>query len=200
MKTKRWLEFLVASIAIITLVMMLSSITGAAPQKDLNNVGFVDVDKLHQELPDFQNLQAIMQEKENGFKSFQGYILSQHRVALKELQDKVTSEKNGKSTEEQAAIEKRYQEEVKKKTDGLNDQLEKERNKIVQELNDQKKKADERTKAIINDVAKDKKVSIVFDKNAVLFGGTDITDSVIEKAKKDAKTETKNSPDNTKKK
>jgi hypothetical protein len=64
MKTKRWVEFLVASVAIITLVMMLSSITGAAPQKDLNNVGYVDIGKLHEELPDFQNLQAIMQEKE----------------------------------------------------------------------------------------------------------------------------------------
>jgi Skp family chaperone for outer membrane proteins len=199
MKTKRWVEFLVASVAIITLVMMLSSITGAAPQKDLNNVGYVDVEKLHEELPDFQNLQAIMQEKENGFKSFQGYILSQHRVALKELQDKVTSEKKGKSTEEQAKIEKRYQDDVKNKTDELNGKLENERKKIVQELNAQKKKADEKTKVIISEVAKDKKISIVFDKNAVLFGGTDITDQVIKKAQKDAQSETK-STDNTKKK
>jgi Skp family chaperone for outer membrane proteins len=199
MKTKRWVEFLVASVAIITLVMMLSSITGAAPQKDLNNVGYVDIGKLHEELPDFQNLQAIMQEKENGFKSFQGYILSQHRVALKELQDKVTSEKKGKSTEEQAKIEKRYQDDVKNKTDELNGKLENERKKIVQELNAQKKKADEKTKVIISEVAKDKKISIVFDKNAVLFGGTDITDQVIKKAQKDAQSETK-STDNNKKK
>jgi Skp family chaperone for outer membrane proteins len=200
MKTKRWLEFLVASIAIITLVMMLSSITGAAPKTDLNKVGYVDTDKLHAELPDFQDFQAIMQEKENGFKSFQGYLLSQHRVALKEMQDKATSEKNGKSTEEQTAIDKRYQDDVKKKSDELNAQLEKERNKIVKELNDKKKKADERTRALISDVANDKKLSIVFDKNAVLFGGTDITDNVIAKAKKDVKDDAKKNADDPKKK
>jgi Skp family chaperone for outer membrane proteins len=128
-----------------------------------------------------------------------GYNLSQHRVALKELQDKVTSEKKGKSTEEQAKIEKRYQDDVKNKTDELNGKLENERKKIVQELNAQKKKADEKTKVIISEVAKDKKISIVFDKNAVLFGGTDITDQVIKKAQKDAQSETK-STDNNKKK
>jgi Skp family chaperone for outer membrane proteins len=196
MKTKRWLGFLVASTAIVAMMMMFGSNTGAASKTDLNKVGFVDVNKLHNELPDFQNFEEIMKEKENGFKSFQGYVLSQHRVALKELQNKVASEKKGKSAEEQAAIDKRYQEDVKKKTDELNDKLEKERNKIVRELNTQKKKADARMQEIINDVAGDKKLSIVFDKNAVLFGGTDITEAVIAKAQK----ETKNKNDKSKKK
>jgi Skp family chaperone for outer membrane proteins len=196
MKTKRWLGFLVASTAIVAMMMMFGSNTGAASKTDLNKVGFVDVNKLHNELPDFQNFEEIMKEKENGFKSFQGYVLSQHRVALKELQNKVASEKKGKSAEEQAAIDKRYQEDVKKKTDELNGKLEKERNKIVRELNTQKKKADARMQEIINDVAGDKKLSIVFDKNAVLFGGTDITEAVIAKAQKD----TKNKNDKSKKK
>jgi outer membrane protein len=196
MKTKRWLGFLVASTAIVAMMMMFGSNTGAASKTDLNKVGFVDVNKLHNELPDFQNFEEIMKEKENGFKSFQGYVLSQHRVALKELQNKVDSEKKGKSAKEQAAIDKRYQEDVKKKTDELNGKLEKERNKIVRELNTQKKKADARMQEIINDVAGDKKLSIVFDKNAVLFGGTDITEAVIAKAQKD----TKNKNDKSKKK
>jgi Skp family chaperone for outer membrane proteins len=200
MKTKRWLSFLVASAAIVAMMMMFGSISGAASQPKLNNVGSVDVNKLHDELPVFQNLQEIMKEKENGFKSFQGYILSQHRVALKELQDKAAGEKKGKSTEEQTSIDRRYQEDVKKQTDELNNKLERERDKIVRELNDLKRKADEGMRKIINDVAGDKKLAIVFDKNAVLFGGTDITDAVIAKAKKDIKDDSKknNKTDKTK--
>ncbi|HEY8462898.1 MAG TPA: OmpH family outer membrane protein [Bacillota bacterium] len=183
MKTKRWLEFLVAGIAIITLVMLLTSITGAAPAKEAK-IGIVDMEKLQKELPDYQDLQSMIKEKESGFKNYQGYLLSQHRQALKELQDQADKDKKGKSSEAQATVEKKFQEQVKKQAEETNAKLEKERDKIMKELNERKQKADENTKKLISDVAADKKLSIVFDKNAVLFGGTDITDQVIAKAKK----------------
>jgi outer membrane protein len=185
MKTRRWTGILVASIVLVAAVIAFTSLTGAAAPSNLNSVGIVDVEKLHAELPDFQDLQAIVKEKENGLKSFQGYLLSKHRVAAKELQDKFDKEKNGKSAEEQKALEKHYQDELRKKGEELNSQLEQERTKIVKELDEQKKKADERMREIISAVAADKKLSVVFDKNAVLFGGTDITDLAIKKAKKD---------------
>jgi Skp family chaperone for outer membrane proteins len=189
MKTKKWLEFLVGAVAILTLVVLVTSFTGAVSAKDstIGNVGYVDVVKLHQEMPDFTNLEAVMKEKESGFKYFQGYLFSQHRTAVKGLQDKATAEKDGKTPEEQAAIDNKLQEDLKKKSDELNAQLEKERSKIMQELNDMKNTADEKTKTIISEVAKDKKLGIVFDKNAVLYGGTDITDEVIAQGKKKAK-------------
>jgi Skp family chaperone for outer membrane proteins len=188
MKTKKWLEFLVGMVAILTVVILVTSFTGAVSAKDssIGNVGYVDVDKLHQQLPDFNNLEAVMKEKESGFKYFQGYLFSQHRTAVKDLQDKATAEKEGKTPEEQAAVDNKLQEDLKKKSDELNAQLEKERSKIMQELNDLKSKADEKTKTLISEVAKDKKLGIVFDKNAVLYGGTDITDEVIAQAKKAA--------------
>lgn len=191
MKTKKWLQFLTGGIAIVTLVMALSSMSGVSAAQNNSNIGIVDMEKLQNELPDYQGLQSTLKEKESGFKHFQGYLLSQHRAELKELQDKATSEKNGKSAEAQAEIEKRFQDEVKKKNDATNDQLEKERAKIMQDLNDQKKKVDERTKTLISEVAGDQKISAVFDKNAVLFGGEDITDKVIAKAKKQDKKDDK---------
>lgn len=199
MKSKKWLELLVAGIAILTVVMLLTSITGAAPAKDTTNIGIVDMEKLQNELPDFQDLKSLVKEKENGFKHFQGYLLSQHRAALKEIQDKATSDKNGKKADEQAEIEKRFQDDVKKKSEETNDKLEKERSKIMQELNEVKKKAEDDTRKLITEVAADQKLSVVLDKNAVLFGGTDITGKVIEKAKKDAKNESKKDSKPTKK-
>jgi Skp family chaperone for outer membrane proteins len=194
MKTKKWLEFLVGTVAILTVVILITSLTGAVSAKDstIGNVGYVDVAKLQQQLPDFNKLEAVMKEKESGFKYFQGYLFSQHRSALKELQDKATAEKDGKTPEQQTEIDNKLQEDLKKKSDALNAQLEKERSKIMQELNDLKSKADEKTKTLISEVAHDKKLGIVFDKSAVLFGGTDITDEVIAKGKKaDQKAETK---------
>jgi Skp family chaperone for outer membrane proteins len=197
MKTRRWTGILVASVVLVAAVIAFTSLTGAAAPSNLNSVGIVDMEKLHTELLDFQDLQAMANEKENGLKSFQGYLLSQHRVAAKELQDKFDKEKTGKSAEDQKTLEKRYQDELRKKGEELNKQLVQERTKILKELDEQKKKADERMREMISTVAADKKLSVVFDKNAVLFGGTDITDLVIKKAKKD---DTKKAADEKKKK
>ncbi|HYH03990.1 MAG TPA: OmpH family outer membrane protein [Bacillota bacterium] len=190
MKTKKWLELLVAGIAILTLVMLLTSVTGAA-SSNTGSIGFVDMEKLQNELQEFKNFQAVVKEKENSYKLYQGYIFSEHNSAIKVLQDKATSEKNGKSADEQATIEKRFQDDVKKKLDDTNGKLEKERAKIMEELKGLREKADENTKKLIGEVAADKKLTVVLEKNSVLFGGTDITDQVIEQAKKNEKKESK---------
>ena len=181
---------MVAGIAILTLVMFLTSVTGAA-SSNTGSIGFVDMEKLQNELQDFKNFQTLVKEKENSYKLYQGYVFSEHNSAIKVLQDKANSDKSGKSADEQAAIEKRFQEEVKKKVDDTNDKLKKEQAKIMEELNSLRKKAEENTKKLISEVAADKKLTVVLEKSAVLYGGVDITDQVIEQAKKNSKKESK---------
>jgi Skp family chaperone for outer membrane proteins len=53
-------------------------------------------------------------------------------------------------------------------------------------INDQKVIVEGKVKKIIADVADDKKLSVVLEKGTVLYGGTDITELVIEKGKKEA--------------
>lgn len=195
MKSRRLLELLVAGVAVLTLVMLISSFTGAASNQNTSSVlsiGYVDMSKIQNELPDVQKFQTWVKDKDTEFKMYQSSIYAQHRNTLKELEDKANKEKAGKSTEEQAAISNRYNEEVKKKAEELNSQLEKKRTEIMQFLNEQRKVTDEKVRNLISAVAAEKKLSIVLDKSTVFYGGIDITDSVIEKGKKQAETSNKN--------
>lgn len=192
MKSKNYLMFFVSGVVILSLVLLFSSLSGAAPSPNAAiNVGFVDAGRIQNEIPDYQNLQAVLKEKDNEFKLFQGYIMQQHRNALKELQDKATAEKNGKTAEEQAGIEARYKDEAQKKSNELNAQLEAKRNEIMQYLNEQKKLTEDKVKKLITEVGAEKKLSMVLDKSVVFYGGTDITDLVIERAKKEANSKKK---------
>ncbi|HOJ77220.1 MAG TPA: OmpH family outer membrane protein [Bacillota bacterium] len=192
MKSNKFLMVFVGGVVILSLVLLFSSLSGAAPSPNAAiNVGFVDTGKIQNELPDYQSLQAILKEKDTEFKLYQGYIMQQHRNALKELQDKAVAEKNGKTAEEQASIDKRYKDEAQKKSDELNAQLEAKRNEIMQYLNEQKKLTEDKVKKLITEVGAEKKLSMVLDKSVVFYGGTDITDLVIEKAKKEANANSK---------
>lgn len=188
MNFKRLLGFSIIGGVILTLVILLSSFAGAASNQSSVNIGYVDMEKLQKELPDYQRFEAQLKDKESEFKLFQGYVLQQHRNSLKELQDKAEAEKKGKTAEEQTAIDNRYKDETQKKSDELNTKLEQKRNEIMQDLNKLKKDADEKVRKLINDVAAEKKFSLVLEKSSIYYGGTDITDAVIEKAKKEAAT------------
>lgn len=184
---KKLFKILAGSIAVLGLMVSFSGFAGAAPAGN-GNVGLVDMGKLQEELPEFQRLEVLVKDKESEFKLFQNYVFTQHQNVLKSLKDKADQEKTGKSTADQAAIEKRFDEEVQKKTDETKNQLEQKRNEFMQQLNAEKSVVEENVKKLINKVAEEKKVTVVLDKNAVLYGGTDITDAVIEKGKKEADT------------
>lgn len=186
MKINKSLELLIAGVAVLTLVLLFNSITGAAPAQNPSNIGFVDTDRIQNELPDYQRLQSFVKDKDAEFKAFQNYVITQHQNALKGFKEKADQEKAGKSAEEQANIDKRYNEEAQKKTDETKAQLEQKREELVKALDAQKKVVDEKVRKLIATVAEEKKLAVVLDKGAVLYGGTDITTLVIEKGKKEA--------------
>ena len=186
MKSRRMQVVLVGGLLILALVVFLSSFTGAAPSTTTNlNIGYVDMTKIQDDLPDAQRFQTWVKDKDTEFKMYQSSIYSEHRNMLKDLEDKANKEKAGKSSEEQTTISNRYSDEARKKADELNAKLEKKRTEIMQFLNEQRKVTDDKIRKLIDEVASEKKLSIVLDKGAVFYGGIDITDAVIEKGKKD---------------
>lgn len=175
---------LLGGIVMLVTVMAMSGFVGAAAQTPTSTIGFVDSERLQSELQDYKDLQNVLKDKQAEYNLFQSYLFQKHGSELKALDDQAKQEKEGKSTDEQAAIDKKYKDEAQKKADDVKAQLDQKRTEIQKFLNDQKKSVDDKIKKIIADVATDKKLTAVLDKNALLYGGTDITDAVIEKAKK----------------
>ncbi len=187
-KNEKLIQVLTLGVLVLTIVLLVSSFTGAASPQN-GPMGYVDSDKLHSQLPDFQRLESLVKDKQAEFDSFRGYIYTQQRNAVKQLQDKATQDKVGKSADEQANIDKKLKDDVQKKNDELQAQLEQKYAEIQKGLDAQKSAAMDKEKKLIADVAADQKIALVLDKAAVLYGGIDITQAVIDKAtKEDSKT------------
>lgn len=156
------------------------------------SIGYVDMEKLQRELPDYQSLQQTFQDKESEFKLFQGYIYQEHQTAVKDLERKYNQQKSGKSEADQAALDKQMQSELKKKTEDLNRRLTEKRNEIQSYLQEQDRLVWEKVQKLISEVAEEKKIAVVIDKKSIYHGGKDLTKDVIEKAKKQAEEALKN--------
>lgn len=156
------------------------------------SIGYVDMETLQKELPDYQSLKQTFQDKESEFKLFQGYIYQEHQTAVKDLERKYSQEKSGKSDDVQATLDKKMQSEIQKKAEELNRRLTEKRNEIQTYLQQQDQAVWEKVQKLIGEVAEDKKVSVILDKKMVYHGGKDLTKDVIEKAKKQAEETLKN--------
>ena len=101
MKSQKLFGYGVFGVAILTLVMLISSFAGAAaPASNTSGlaVGYIDMERIQNELPDFIKLKEQYKDKKSELELFQGYLYQQHQNNLKALQEKATQEKKGKST------------------------------------------------------------------------------------------------------
>jgi Skp family chaperone for outer membrane proteins len=182
MKFKKFQGYFLVGVVILAVVGVFSSFAGAATKND--SIGFVDMDRLQNELPDFSKLKDIAKDKTAELNYFRGYLFSQQQSAAKDLEKKATADKVGKSADEQAAIDKRLQDDNSKTINDVNSQIQKKYDEFQQYINDQKTIVLEKVKKTIAAVADDQKLTLVLEKNVCFYGATDITQAVIDKAKK----------------
>lgn len=183
MKLQRFKGHLGVGVIILALVVLFSSYAGAAGK---DSVGYVDMQRLQAELPDFIKLQEIAKDKTSELNYFRGYLFSQQQSAAKDLEKKAAADKAGKNSEQQAAIDKQLQDDNNKKINEVNAQIQKKYDELQQYINDQKEATMNRVKGVIAKVAEEKKISLVIEKSLCFYGGTDLTQDVIDKAKKEA--------------
>ncbi len=195
MKFQKIKGHLGVGVIILALVVLFSSYAGAAGK---DSVGYVDMQRLQAELPDFIKLQEIAKDKTSELNYFRGYLFSQQQSAAKDIEKKAAADKVGKNSEQQAAIDKQLQDDNNKKINEVNAQIQKKYDELQQYINDQKDATMNRVKSIIAKVAEEKKISLVIEKSLCFYGGTDITQDVIDKAKKEAAATGKNNTPNKK--
>ncbi len=186
MKINKQFTFLGFAIVILTVVLLLGSLTWAATKtaKTSNSpVGYVDMERIQKEHPDFISFAELVKDKEAEFNFFKNYLNKQLEGLSKDLQKKVDQEKSGKSADEQAKIQQKYQEEFQKKSGELNNQLTQKNNEISGYLSQQRKVITDKLMNIIEEIAKEKDLSLVVDKSTRFYGGNDITDEVLKKVK-----------------
>lgn len=185
MLEKRNLRLVIIAALVLIFSLTLGNLFGVSAKSD-STVGTFDMTRIQNELPDFQKLQSFFKDKDSEFNYFRGYLYQQQQNIYKELDKKYSDLKKGKTTAEQEALTKQMQDEFKQKTDDLNAQLQKKQQEIETAKNDQYKVTLEKLRALIAKVAKDKKLSLVLEKNYVFYGENDITQALIDQALKEA--------------
>lgn len=177
-------------VLVIVGIILFNNFSGAAAASV--NIGFVDMETIQKEFPDYQSLKQTIQDKESEYNLFRGYIYQEHQTAIKDMEKKNNQEKSGKSADAQATLDKKLQSEIKKKTDELNTRLSGKLAEIQDYLKQQDQAVWEKVQTLIKEVAEDKNVAVVLDKKSVYHGGKDLTKDIIEKAKKLVEQENKN--------
>ena len=190
MKLQKIKGRLFVGVIILALAVLFSSYVGAAGKND--SVGYVDMQKLQAELPDFIKLQELAKDKTSELNYFRGYLFSQQQSTAKDLEKKAAADKVGKTPEQQAAIDKQLQDDNNKKINDVNAQIQKKYDELQQYINGQKDATLKKVENIIQKVAEEKKLTLVIEKSLRFYGGTDITQDVIDRAKKEAETSEKN--------
>ena len=187
MKLNKGQMIITGAVLLLILAFAATGFAGAASHPP-SGVGYVDNEKIVNTLPDYKNFQKDIKDKESQFNQYENTLMQQHNTYLKDLDKKATQEKSGKSTEEQTAIDKKYRETAQKRSDAVKGQLEQKRNEIMKALNDQKKAIDAKVMKSIANIAAQKNLTMALDKKSIYYGGTDITDAVVENMKKAAQT------------
>lgn len=185
MQSKKVITFLILGMVVLSGILLNTISAAKAPD---STVGYVDMERIQKEHPDFISLAAVLKDKEAELNFFKSYLNKQLDGITRDLQNKMVQEKTGKTAEEQSKIEQKYQEQFQVKSGELNNQLGQKNNEIAEYLNQQKTVIMDKLKKIIETVSADKKLTLVLEKSARLYGGVDITQAVLDKAKSDTKT------------
>jgi len=155
--------------AIISTSLVLTAFSGVSSAKD-SNFGFVDTQKIFQSSKLAEELTSAQNDVKVRESDFSKETLDKSKL-LEDARAKKVSDAELRKMQEQ------FQKDLEAKRANL--ELLKENKQ--KELEEDSKKLKEQVEDAIKNVAKDKQIDIVVDKQAILFGGTDITDDVIKK-------------------
>jgi outer membrane protein len=181
---KKWTKWLIPAVLIVVLALVISGLVGAQSKA---TVGYIDMQRLQHELPQFQELQELLNSKNAEFNSFGNYLQTQQKNELAQLEKEKNAEIKGKSQEEIKVIEQKYQEKAMKAAEGYQKKLETENARLSGEVQSKHDGIFASIQKVLGEIAKKEGYSIILEKSVVYYGGEDLTDKVISAFKSNGK-------------
>ena len=172
---------------VVLLIGLAFAITGLVAASGGSTGGYVDMQRIQQELPAFQELQDLLQRKNAEFNSFGSYLQTQQNNEFTALEKEKEAESKGKSEAERKAIDAKYQEKAVGIAKNYQSKLEAENNRLSAEIQGQHDEIMATINKTLESIAKKEGYAIILEKNVVYYGGEDVTEQVIEALQKDKK-------------
>jgi Skp family chaperone for outer membrane proteins len=159
---------------------------GTALAKEVK-AGYYDLERLQAELPFFQKLKDTFAARDAELEALRGSLYKVYLKFYEENFKQYNKEAAGKSDAEKEQIYERFQTRINNRIKEMNDQLEKKRLENEALKAEDIQATNDRLKELVAQVAAKKKLAVVVERKLVLYGGTDITQEIIKKVKKDEK-------------
>jgi Skp family chaperone for outer membrane proteins len=195
MKHEKFLRISVIGLALLTVVLMVSGLSGAArgdlPSGVANggslSVGYVSMDDLQKGVPDFVELQKYNQRMSEELAAYIQLLQVQAKNSVQAIEEERAQKKQGKSADEQKKIDATYDDQRQQKLQEYQKQIDQKRTELSAKVNEQNKQTFDKVKKLIENVAKSQNISVVMDDRVLFYGGVDLTKKVIEAAGKSKK-------------
>lgn len=171
-------KWLIPTLLISVLALVISGLVGAQ-SKNKSTVGYIDMQRLQQELPQFSELQDLLTRKNAEFNQFGNYLQTQQNNELIQLEKEKNLEIKGKSQNEIKAIEEKYQKKAMQVAEANQKKLEAENTRLSGEVQAKHEEILASIQKVLEEIVKKEGYSIVLEKSVVYYGGEDLTDKVI---------------------
>lgn len=166
-------------VPMVLVIGLVFAITGLVTAKGGSTVGYVDMQRLQNELPLFQDLQELLQQKNAEFNSFGTYLQTQQNNEFSALEKQKEAELKGKSEAERKEIEAKYQEKALQIVRNYQQKLEAENARLSGEVQAKHDEIMEKIEKTLEEIAGKEGYAIILEKSVVFYGGVDITEQVI---------------------
>lgn len=184
MKQVQILRASVIGLVVLTIVLMISGMSGAALNPSSTAVGYVSLEELQRNLPEFEESKRDMESLMLTYNQFFQYKQSEFNNAAKDLDSQKAKELQGKSEADKKAIEAKYDDLKRKRFEETQKEIDAKKSEITGKINDNRQATMNKVRKTIEQVAKAQGISLVLEEQVIYYGGVNLTSRVIDAAKK----------------
>ncbi len=182
MQKKRFLKFDFGIFGVVLILAGLLFISLPGEAKKGPDVGYIYMEHLQQVLPQFIEAQQFYREMETELRSFAQYKETEFRNMVARWEREKEQELKGKEGKEREEIEQKYAVRIEQEISKVEKEIEKKRQELLARAYQKMDETRRWLEEIVETVADEEGISLVLEKNAVFYGGVDLTEKVLQAA------------------